>query len=284
MSWWRASFEVPAELADAAAWLLAEALDTPVEVQDATTMDKSDAADVHRVVVSFADAPPEDLQARVDACLAELGLAASAVQTQRHDEDTWKEGWKAFFRGQRLSARLAVRPPWEVDDPEAPVTVIIDPGMAFGTGTHETTRGVMRALDAHLPAAPTTLLDVGCGSAILSIAAARLGHRAVGVEIDPVAVDNARHNLRLNGVGDRVELHVGSADAVAGRFPVVVANILAHILVELAPLIVERTGDVLVLSGMLHGQVDAVRAAYAALDEVERLEEGPWTVLVLRRR
>ncbi|MCB9536418.1 MAG: 50S ribosomal protein L11 methyltransferase [Myxococcales bacterium] len=162
--------------------------------------------------------------------------------------------------------------------------MIIEPGMAFGTGTHETTRGVMRALDAHLPAAPATLLDVGCGSAILSIAAARLGHRAVGVEIDPVAVDNARHNLRLNGVEDRVELHVGSADAVEGRFPIVVANILAHILIELAPLIIERTGDVLVLSGMLHGQVDAVRAAYAGLDEVERFEEGPWTVLVLRRR
>lgn len=284
MSFWRASFEVPAELADAAAWLLAEALDTPVEVQDATTMDKSDAADVHRVVVSFEAPPPEDLQARVDGCLADLGLAATAVRTQRHDEDTWKEGWKAFFRGQRLSPRIAVRPPWEADDPEAPVTVIIDPGLAFGTGSHETTRGVMRALDAHLPTAPSTVLDVGCGSAILSIAAARLGHRAVGVEIDPVAVENARHNLRLNGVEDRVALHVGSADAVEGRFPLVVANILAHVLVDLAPLIVDRVGDVLVLSGMLHGQVDAVRAAYAALDEIERFEEGPWTVLVLRRR
>lgn len=284
MSFWRASFEVPAALADAAAWLLAEALDTPVEVQDATTMDKSDAAEVHRVVVSFEAAPPDDLQAQVDACLADLGLAATAVRTQRHDEDTWKEGWKAFFRGQRLSPRVAVRPPWEADDPEAPVTVIIDPGLAFGTGTHETTRGVMRALDAHLPPAPSAVLDVGCGSAILSIAAARLGHRAVGVEIDPVAVQNARHNLKLNGVEDRVTLHVGSADAAAGRFPLVVANILAHILVELAPLIVDRVGDVLILSGMLHGQVDAVRAAYAGLDEVERFEEGPWTVLVLRRR
>lgn len=284
MSFWRASFEVPAALADAAAWLLAEALDTPVEVQDATTMDKSDAAEVHRVVVSFEAAPPDDLQAQVDACLADLGLAATAVRTQRHDEDTWKEGWKAFFRGQRLSPRVAVRPPWEADDPDAPVTVIIDPGLAFGTGTHETTRGVMRALDAHLPPAPSAVLDVGCGSAILSIAAARLGHRAVGVEIDPVAVQNARHNLKLNGVADRVTLHVGSADAAAGRFPLVVANILAHILVELAPLIVDRVGDVLILSGMLHGQVDAVRAAYAGLDEVERFEEGPWTVLVLRRR
>ena len=150
MSWWRASFEVPAELADAAAWLLAEALDTPVEVQDATTMDKSDAADVHRVVVSFEAAPPEDLQARVDACLADLGLAATAVQTQRHDQDTWKEGWKAFFRGQRLSPRIAVRPPWEADDAEAPITVIIEPGMAFAVTAiaraPDGARGVLRPI------------------------------------------------------------------------------------------------------------------------------------------
>lgn len=284
MSWWQASFEVPAEQAESAAWLLAEALDTPVEVQDETTMDKSADASRFRVVVSFGEPPPDDLQARVDACLGQLGLESAAVQTRGHADDDWKEGWKAFFRGARLTPTFAVRPPWEADDPEAPISLIIEPGMAFGTGTHETTRGVLRALDPLLGDPARPVLDVGCGSGILAIAAARRGHRAVGVEIDAVALDNARLNVGLNGVTDRVGLVVGSADAVTEGFPIVVANIIAPILVEIAPQVLARATDVLVLSGMLHAQAPTVRAAYAELLEVDCLEEGPWTVLVLRRR
>lgn len=282
--WWQVRFEVPAELADAAAWLLAEGLDLPVEVQDESTMHKAGSADP-AVVIGLPSAPPEDIEARITAVLAQLGLPPAAVQTRRRTDNTWRDGWKAFFRGARLSERIAVHPPWERPPAAVPAAVVIDPGMAFGTGTHETTRGVIKALDDALAADPSTaVLDVGCGSAILAIAAALLGHRAVGVEIDGEALDNARRNIARNRVGDRVELVLGSADAVAERFGVVVANILASTLIEIASQIIARCapGGALILSGVLAHQFDAVRAAYADFALVERRMEGEWVIAVLR--
>lgn len=287
-SWWQIRFEVPAELAGAVAWLLAEDLDLPVEVQDTTTLDKG-TAETSNIVVGLPQAPPLDLDARVGDCLARLGLPPVDVQTRRRDDTDWRDGWRAFFRGVRLSDRVAVHPPWEKPPKGVPAAVIIDPGLAFGTGTHETTRGVMRALDRVLAArfadAPTTLLDVGSGSAILSIAAAKLGHRAIGVEIDPVAVRNARANVERNRVGDDVELVEGSADAIVGRFDLVVANILATILIDIAESIIARCapGGALILSGLLAPQRDAVLAAYPGFDLAAETTEGEWVILELVR-
>lgn len=287
MSWWSVRFAVPAPMAEAAAWLLAEALDVPVEVQDGSTMARHGEADTCAVVVGLPQAPPADIDRQIAECLGRLGLPPTDIATRRTDDDTWKDGWKAFFRGASLSTRIAVHPPWEAPPPR-PVTVAIDPGLAFGTGTHETTRGVMAALDDWLgERPPLELLDVGCGSAILSIAAAKLGHRAIGVEIDDVALQNARENVARNAVQARVTLHHGSADhpALDGRrFPLVLANILAVILVEIAPAIRARCapGGALILSGMLVDQVERVRAAYPGFVVERRLEEGPWVILVLR--
>ncbi|MCA9559712.1 MAG: 50S ribosomal protein L11 methyltransferase [Myxococcales bacterium] len=281
MSWWQVRFSVPRDLADAAAYLLAESLDAAVEVQDETTMSRVDEA--IEVVVGLAEAPEPDLAARINETLNALGLPPPALSTRKHDDDNWREGWKAFFQPAVLSARLGVHPPW-APAPPGVLGVVIEPGMAFGTGTHETTRASMRVLDACLAdRPPLTVLDVGCGSGILSIGAARLGHFALGVEIDPEALPNAAENVARNGVTDRVELRQGSADTVEGQFPVVVANILAPILIAIAPALLARTGGELILSGMLDAQVDAVRAAFAELTLVERVDEGPWVVLRLRR-
>lgn len=287
MSWWRVRFEVPEALADAAAWLLAAELDVPVEVQDAVTMARHAEAGTCAVVVGLPEAPPADIDARIADCLARLGQPPAPVETRRSDDESWKDGWKAFFRGAPLSPRFAVHPPWEAP-PDRPHPIAIDPGLAFGTGTHETTRGVTRMLDGWLgDRPPLDVLDVGCGSGILSIAAAKLGHRAVGVEIDRTALHNAAENVARNGVGDRVALHAGSADLPAlgdRRFPLVVANILAVILIEIAPAIAARCapGGALILSGMLHDQVERVRAAYPGFALDERLDEGPWAILRLR--
>jgi len=284
VSWWKVRFEVPAQLADAAAWLLAQALDEPVEVQDGTTMARHGDATHCAVVVGLPEEPPGDIDAQITGILGQLGLPPATVSTCRSDDESWKEGWKAFFRGAPLSDRVGVHPPWEAP-PDRPVAVCIDPGMAFGTGTHETTRGVMQALDLELgDRDPLTMLDVGCGSGILAIAAAGLGHRVIGVEIDPVAVENARENVARNGVADRVELRVGSADGVEGTFPLVVANILARILVDIARPISARCapGGTLILSGMLDGQVARVRAAYPEFELIDRRDEGPWVILRLR--
>jgi len=170
--------------------------------------------------------------------------------------------------------------------------------MAFGTGSHATTRGVARALDTVLASRPGAgVLDVGCGSGLLTIAAARLGHPAVGVEIDPVALENARHNGRLNGVseqaapgGGSVRWLEGSAADVPGTFPVVVANILAEVLIEIAPHVVSRCSADLLLSGLLRSQEAAVLEAYAGMEVVsaeaqplEGDESEGWLVLHLRR-
>lgn len=283
MSWWQVRFAVPAEMAEAAAWLLAEQLDVPVEVQGDDTMLKA-GPEGWAVVVGLPHEPPADIEARITGCLARLGLPPATVHTRRSEDESWREGWKAFFRGGPLSARVGVHPPWEAP-PERPIAVCIEPGMAFGTGTHETTRAVMGLLDDTLgDRPPIKLLDVGTGSAILAIAAARMGHRVLGVDTDPVALENAAENIERNGVGDRIELVVGSADAVDGRYPLVVANILARILIRIAPDVMARCapGGTLILSGMLVDQVDAVRAAHPGFVEVERRVAGPWVALRVR--
>ena len=278
MSWWQVAVEVPPEAADAVAWLLASASGHAAEVQDPTTMSRTDGA---RVVVSLTEAPDDTLLETVADCLRRVGAPTAPVSTRRHDDDSWREGWRAFFRPAVLSRRVGVHPPWAAaPGVEAPVQ--IDPGMAFGTGSHATTRGVARALDDLLARRPgAAVLDVGCGSGVLAIAAARLGHPVVGVEIDPVALENARQNVAANGV--RVELVLGSAADIPGRFPVVVANILASILVEIAADIRARCEADLILSGALEGQVERVLAAYAPMRLVERRMEGEWAVLHLRR-
>ncbi len=277
MSWWQVAVDVPAEHAEVVAWLVAEATGHAAEVQDGTTMSRADGA---RVVLSLEAEPTDDLVGAVGEALRTAGAPEAPISTRRDDDDGWRDGWRAFFRAAVLSERIGVHPPWEAP-PAVAAPVQIDPGLAFGTGTHATTRGVARMLDRLLASRPgAALLDVGCGSGILSIAAKRLGHPATGVEIDPVALENARHNARLNGV--ELDLRVGSAADVEGRFPIVVANILATILVDIAPEVRARVGGDLVLSGLLPSQESAVLAAYAPLEVVTREAEGEWVVLHLR--
>ncbi len=275
---WVLSVAAEPDLAEALAYLWTTETGLTAEVQDPQTMTRFAGA---RAVLRVEEAPDEVLPL-VRACMGRLGLGAAPIETREETDTDWQVGWRAFFKPCRLSPRVGVRPPWA--DPGEPIEVIIEPGMAFGTGTHATTRAVMRCLDGLLgDRAETQILDVGCGSAVLSIAAALLGHRAIGVEIDPVALENARENRARNGVEDRVELIVGSADAVEGQYPIVVANILAHVLIDIAPAITARVGGDLILSGLLEAQEPEVLAAYPGLELVARDDEGPWRVLHLRR-
>lgn len=283
-AWWRVAVDLPLPLAEVVAWRLASELGCVTEVQDESTMTAVSGGDA-RVVVGLESAPDDAFRAALANALASVGHADAPVQTARETDDSWKTGWRAFFRGARVSDRFWVRPPWEADDPAAEYTIIVDPGLAFGTGTHDTTRGVLRVLDRLLAERPgVPLVDVGAGSAILSIAAAHLGRDALGVELDPVAVESARGNLELNGVADRVELRVGSVETVDGEHPLVVANILATILIEIAEPLAAISAADLLLSGMLHREVEAVRAAYPDFDLVARSDEGEWAILHLRRR
>jgi ribosomal protein L11 methyltransferase len=218
--------------------------------------------------------------------------AAAAALGGRVDEvadQDWGESWKKGL-GPIAVGRVFVRPSWvEARAPSGAAEVILDPGMAFGTGTHPTTALCLSALSDLLGARPgLSVLDVGTGSGLLAIAARKLGAREVRAnDNDPVAVDVARENAARNGAD--VLLGGEPLAAIPGRWDVVVANILANTLVELAPEIARHLapGGVAVLSGILVPQEDEVRAAYAAqglapLAAHER-RDGEWSLLAFVR-
>jgi len=215
-----------------------------------------------RVVALFeADA---DVAATLAAASAVVGLAAPAEFTvEQIVEQNWVQLTQSQFDPIRVSDRLWIVPSWhEAPDPNA-INLILDPGMAFGTGSHPTTRLCLEWLERTVTPA-CSLLDYGCGSGILAVAAARLGAASVaGVDIDAQAVVAARDNAERNGVTARFE---DSAAPLAGEYDLVVANILSNPLRVLAPAICAhvRPGGRLALSGILAEQAQEIIAIYAA--------------------
>jgi ribosomal protein L11 methyltransferase len=208
----------------------------------------------------------EDGDAIVRAAAEAVGIAPPAIELRTTVADTdWVRATQSQFPPTRISDRLWIVPTWhDPPDPEA-VMVRLDPGVAFGTGTHPTTRLCLRWLDASLRKG-ATVLDFGCGSGILAIAAAKLGaSRVVGSDIDPQALQSARANSEANAVlADYTE----PDSLLAGTWDVVLANILSNPLMLLAPALLARVapGGALVLSGVLERQADQVIEAYRAAD------------------
>lgn len=203
------------------------------------------------------------------------------------DED-WTEKWKTLVRATR-AGRVWVGPSWLVSEAgDAPVRVVIDPGMAFGTGDHPTTAMCLEALDEALAAKPgASVLDVGTGSGVLAIAARKLGAGTiVGNDIDRDAVRIAQENAALNHAAG-LDITERPVERIAGRFDLVAANLFANVLCLLAPRIVAKTapGGRLLLSGILVEQAPEVLAAYGREPTrlVERRDRGEWTLLILER-
>ena len=199
----------------------------------------------------------------IAACAASAGLEAAPAYTQEDvAEQNWVQLTQAQFEPIRVSERLWIVPSWhEAPDPEA-LILVLDPGMAFGTGSHPTTRLCLEWLE-RVVTPGASLLDYGCGSGILAIAAAKLGATEVlGVDIDPQAVTAARNNAERNAVDAHFD---DSARPLAGQFDIVVANILANPLKALAPAICGhvRSGGRLALSGILCEQAEELIAIYA---------------------
>lgn len=182
------------------------------------------------------------------------------------DDRVWERTWLEHFHPLRFGRRLWVCPTDQDPPADDAVIVRLDPGLAFGTGTHPTTALCLEWLDG-ATVTGKTLIDYGCGSGILAVAAAKLGAATVhAVDIDPQALTATRDNAERNGVGQRI--HTGLPDTVGDTVAeVVVANILAGPLIELAPTLVAllKPGGDLVLSGLLGGQADAVESAYAQI-------------------
>lgn len=239
-------------------------------------------AEVRAAVAAFAEAG--------------LGVDPSTVRAQPAlPEAEWRDAWKKYFHVTRVTPRIVVVPSWEQHTP-APGEVVIDldPGMAFGTGTHASTRLVLAALDrlAADGAAPTRVLDVGAGSGILAIAAAKLwpAATALAIDNDPIAVAACAENVAANRVADRVRCAGTPVEDVAGAWPLVLANIQAHVLRALADALAARVapGGTLVLSGLLTPQAPAVADEYVARGlRLVALDESPddaaWSSAILAR-
>ena len=233
-----------------------------------------------------AETPVEPLAA---ALRAWLGRPSLALSFEVLGDRVWEREWLKDFRPMRFGQRLwicpgGMTPPAETA-PE-PLIVWLDPGLAFGTGTHATTALCLEWLDG-ASLAGAQILDVGCGSGILAVAALRLGAaRAHALDIDPQALTATADNAARNGVAAR--LSIGPADAPWGEgHDVVLANILAEPLIALAPRIAAacQSGGAVVLSGLLAAQADAVAAAYVAWFDMEvPRERDGWVGLVGRRR
>lgn len=203
---------------------------------------------------------------------------------QLEDKD-WEREWMDNFHPIQFGERLWVCPSWrEIPDPDA-INVLLDPGIAFGTGTHPTTALCMQWLDAHIEP-EQTVVDFGCGSGILAIAALKLGaKRVVGIDIDPQAIQASLANAERNGVADKLELYLPK-DQPSLSADVVVANILAGPLAELNQIIAAyvRPGGSLVMSGILPQQAEQVMAAYRDRFEFDAVvEQDEWVRLSARK-
>jgi ribosomal protein L11 methyltransferase len=204
-------------------------------------------------------------------------------------ESDWAESWKEHFHVIRVGQRFVIKPGWRDYSPaEGDILIEIDPGLAFGSGLHPTTQLCLTLLE-ELPWHGQSLFDVGSGSGILSIAAAKLGAGPVrAVDVDPVAVAVARENFERNGLAGQIETAVGSAQAGGGRrWGIVIANILAHILIDLMPDLAAAVapGGRLILSGLIAGQEAGVTGAAVAqsLEIIDRRVIEDWVALVARR-
>lgn len=215
---------------------------------------------------------------------AQLLRAEPPVEVPAQD---WSTAWRAHHRTMRVGPRSWVYPPWE--ERPAGVAVAIDPGMAFGTGSHPTTALCLERCDELLAQMPgADVLDVGTGSGVIALLAAKLGAgRVVGTENDPVALEAARAGAELNEVSAVEWVLAEDPGAVRGQFGIVIANILLNTLDALAPSLAAKVapGGRLILSGLLAAQGDAAVRAYAAqgLREVARREREGWLRIEMSR-
>ncbi len=238
--------------------------------------------------------PEKEKIAAAQKCLQDaleiVGVHPKIEVGEIPDQD-WKLAYRRHFKTEKIGRRIIVHPPWE-PMPTDGIVLTLDPGMAFGTGKHETTRACLEYIDelSDKIAAPATFLDMGCGSGILSIAAAKLGYTAVrGIDVDQEAIDASRENAAGNGVtvdyfkyglGAKIKKDLGAADLVA-------ANILGPLLIRFVDEIVPCVKKYIIISGILTTLYPEVLAAYTTahgLKEVSHKTIGEWTTGLLEKK
>ena len=215
-----------------------------------------------------------------------VDLGPLTVDVYVEDDSEWKDNWKEFFKPKKVGKRIVVKPTWyDYEKEEGDLVIEIDPGMAFGTGTHETTSLCLRLMEDYMQDGDK-VLDVGCGSGILAIAGALLGSPEVlGVEIDPVAVGIAQENLELDGVTDVARAQYGDlTKGIDFKAEIVVANLMADLVMMLSADVAKHIlpGGKYISSGILVEKRDQVAAVIrdCGFDIVEIREDGMWCAIV----
>ncbi|WP_243372272.1 50S ribosomal protein L11 methyltransferase [Geotalea sp. SG265] len=307
--WTEISCEVPESMVDLLADFLVELSGNGVSIEnlslDTFSLDTIDDSPVKTVKAYFA--PDVALEGHLETIGAFLlahgpefaGFAFKSPTVKAINAEDWANNWKKYFKPVRIGSRLVIKPTWEEyaagsDD----LVLTLDPGMAFGTGAHPTTKMCLEVLESIFlgegafhdaaTAAPATVLDVGTGSGVLSIAAAKLGaERVMAIDIDADAVIVAEENAALNDCLNVVHLSTTPLQAVKGRFALVLANILAEELVRLAGELAAKVAPAgyLVLSGILCEKERFVLDGFApcSLKLMEVRREGEWCCIALRK-
>lgn len=239
-------------------------------------------------VTGFFDEAPDDETVRlsVDDSLSIYGFAPDAVKRIAHrtvEETDWLAEWKKHWRP-TVVGRFTVTPPWENVDESGTILIKVEPNMAFGTGTHETTQLCLKAISERYDPMQT-VLDVGTGTGILAIAAAKLGGtRILACDTDLDSVKIARENAILNGVGERIEFFDGSIDEATPAFDLVCANLTIDVIVPILGFLLAKAKHTLLLSGILAEQEPQIRDALASfgIGDLELEVAGEWiSVLVI---
>lgn len=305
MEWHRLRIDVPVDHADYVGYVLLQIGSKGVEYIDPYDLfwrkEPRASDEIETMPDAVPDAPsligvvgyiPEcidisEIVGRIGEALREGGVLEPIIRVESLEDSEWQEEWKRHFRPLRLSERVLVVPEWEpVNARPGEIVIRLDPGMAFGTGSHPTTIMSARMLQRSVyPGA--AVLDLGTGSAILAILSALLGASTVtAVDIDPVAVERALHNVELNAVSDSVRVLKGDLiDCVDGQYDVLVANIIASAIVRLIPDArrVLSPGGRLIISGIVREHesecLDAAAEAGFVIDEICR--DGEWVGALL---
>lgn len=216
-----------------------------------------------------------------------LDLGEAKVEHEKMHEEDWANTWKQYYKPSKVGEKIVVKPIWEeYEAKDEELVVELDPGMAFGTGTHETTRMCIQALERYVKE-ESTVFDVGCGSGILAIAAAKLGAKlAVGVDLDPVAVESSIENVGYNNLNNIEILHGNLVEVIDGKADIVVANILAEIICILTDDVkrVLKDGGVFITSGIIHDRVDMVceKLESTGFEVIEKNRDGEWNCIVAK--
>lgn len=220
-----------------------------------------------------------------------LDLGPNILKWVEVREEDWANSWKKYFKPISITPRLTIKPVWEEYQPQkdsAEIVIELDPGMAFGTGTHETTRMCLQALETYLTQGDR-VIDVGCGSGILSIAAAKLGaSQVLALDIDDVALRASQENTRLNRLEDRVVIKKNELlEGIQQPAELIVANLLTELILRLIPQTTQCLvdGGILIASGILKEKAEQVTQQLMSqgLQPLSQLTEGDWACLIAQR-